>query len=61
MVITYDDDWRLADKIRAVGYEIDSVIDYKFSIIVIPKHKIDFLKNNGFSFAKNVLEEGVVL
>ena len=61
LVITSEDDWRLADKIRIIGYEIDDIIDYKLSIIVIPKKRIDYLQEYGFSFAKNVFTEGVAL
>lgn len=61
LVITAEDEWRLADKIRVIGYEIDDTIDYKLSIIVIPKKRIDYMQEYGFSFAKNVFTEGVAL
>lgn len=61
LVISYEDNWRLVDKIRIVGYEMDQVIDYKLSIIVMPKEKIDYLHEHGFSFAKTDFSEGVAL
>ena len=54
-------DWRLADEIRRTGYELDAEIDYKFSIIVIPEERFSFMKENRYSFAENVLNEGVAV
>jgi len=61
LVITSEDDWQLADEIRSIGYELDGDIDYRFSIIVIPKIRMNFLIKNGFSFARNLLKEGLEL
>ena len=61
LVVTKKNDWRLADEIRKIGYELDAEIDYKFSIIVIPEERFSFMKENRYSFAENVLNEGAVL
>lgn len=61
LVVTKKNDWRLADEIRKIGYELDTEIDYKFSIIVIPEERFSFMKENRYSFAENVLNEGVYI
>lgn len=61
LVVTKKNDWRLADEIRRTGYQIDSEIDYKLSIIVIPEERFSFMKEHKYSFAENVLTEGVAV
>lgn len=61
LVITSSDDWRMGDEIREIGYELDEEIDYRLSIQVIPESHINYLRNNGFQFIKNIESEGVVI
>jgi predicted nucleotidyltransferase len=55
------DDWKLRDKIRRLGYEFDEEIEYRFSILVLPESKFDYLKSNNFQFALNVLRDGILI
>lgn len=61
LVITHDDDWRLADEIRRTGYELDADIDYKMSIQVICQKRLRYLKAHRFQFAENIFSDGVVV
>lgn len=61
LVIIAQDDWRIGDKIREVGYESDESIDYKFSIQVIPESHIKYLEDHDFQFARNIEKDGVVI
>ncbi|MFP4563058.1 MAG: nucleotidyltransferase domain-containing protein [Spirochaetia bacterium] len=61
LVLINRDDWHLANQIRRVGYQIDSEIDYKLSIIVIPEERFSFMKKNKYSFAENIINEGVAV
>lgn len=55
------DDWKLRDKIRRLGYEFDEDIEYRFSILVLPESKFDYLQKNNFHFALNVLRDGILI
>ena len=59
MVITRDADWRLADQIRNIGYELDEPIDYRFSIVVISQARVRYMRENGFQFLRNVSADAV--
>lgn len=53
--------WKLGDKIRRIGYELDEEIDYKFSIIIISESEFQTLKDNKYQFYMNVLNDGVII
>ena len=57
LIIVKSDDWKLRDRIRRLGYEFDEEIEYRFSILVLPESKFDYLKSNNFQFALNVLRD----
>ena len=61
LVITKSNDWKRVDQIREIGYDMDNEIDYKFSIQVLPKSHIDYLRSKNFHFAKIIDTEGVWL
>ena len=61
LVLTTKNDWQLADQIRRIGYQLDSEIDYKLSIIVIPEERFLFMKKYKYSFAENIIDEGVAV
>ena len=61
MVITRENDWRLGDDIRKIGYELDEPLDYRFSIQVIPETRIKYMQENNFQFARNFLNDGITL
>ena len=54
-------DWKLGDKIRRIGYELDEEIDSKFSIIVLPESEFQTLKQNRFQFIQNVIRDEVLI
>ena len=45
LVITKSNNWKRVDQIREIGYDMDDEIDYKFSIQVLPKSHIDYLRS----------------
>ena len=55
------DDWKLRDKIRRLRYEFDEDIEYRFSILVLPESKLDYLQKNNFQFAVNILRDGILI
>jgi predicted nucleotidyltransferase len=59
LVIALSDDWRLHDRIRQVGYELDESIDHRLSIQVISETRFEYARERHFQFATSVLEEGV--
>lgn len=59
LVIAKSDDWRLFDRIRQVGYDLDEDIEYRLSIQVIPEIRFNQAKERHFQFATQVLEEGI--
>ena len=59
LVLTEFDDWRKADQIRSLGYEMDWSIGARLSIQVISKQHYAMLKNNRFEFASNVEKDAV--
>ncbi len=61
LITVKTDDWKLRDKIRRLGYEFDEDIEYRFSILVLPVAKFDYLQKNNFHFALNVLRDGILL
>lgn len=61
LIIIKTDDWKLRDKIRRLGYEFDEDIEYRFSILVLPETKFDYLQKNNFHFALNVLRDGILI
>ena len=54
-------DWKKADKIREIGYELDSDIEYKFSIRVVSQDHIKYLKQNNFQFIQNIERDGITI
>ena len=58
-VITRDLDWRLADEIRNIGYELDETIDYRFSIVVLPQARMRYLQEHDFQFLRNLSSDAV--
>lgn len=61
LIIIRSDDWKTGDRIRRIGYEMDEDIDYKFSIMVIPEKKFQYLQTNQFQFALNIIKDGILL
>lgn len=61
IVITNVSDWHIGDEIRKIGYNLDTAIDYKFSIQVIPESHIKYLLENKFQFMKNILNDGIAV
>ena len=61
LVISSDDDWRLSDAIRRVGYELDGDIGYKLSIQVISRDRLHYLKEHRFQFAENIFSDAVAV
>ena len=59
LVVTLSEDWRLGDRIRETGYDLDEDIDYRLSIQVVPKSHIVYLRENGFQFIKSVDLDGI--
>lgn len=59
LVITKSDDWRVGDAIRRIGYDLDSEIDYRLSIQVLPARHVNYLATNRFTFYRNIAREGV--
>ena len=59
LVITKSDDWRIGDVVRRIGYDLDSEINYKLSIQVLPAQHINYLADNHFIFYRNVVQEGI--
>ena len=59
LVVMRDEDWRLSDEIRQLGYELDDEIDSKFSIIVIPENRMEAMTRDGIQFIKNVSADAV--
>lgn len=54
-------DWKLGDKIRRIGYELDEEIEYKFSIIVLSESEFENQKREKYQFAHNVIRDGVMI
>lgn len=54
-------DWKLGDRIRRIGYELDEEIDYKFSIMILPDTEFESLKKKNYQFIVNVLKDGVLI
>ncbi|MEW5817076.1 MAG: nucleotidyltransferase domain-containing protein [Spirochaetota bacterium] len=50
LVVISAGDWRIADQIRTIGYELDEGIDYKFSIQVLPENRIKYMREHRFQF-----------
>jgi predicted nucleotidyltransferase len=61
LVITKSDNWKLADRIRRIGYELDDGINYKFSIQVIPENKINYMIEHHFQFIENVFTDAITV
>lgn len=61
LVITLSADWRQADVIREIGYNLDEAIDYKLSIQVMSKDHVDYLRKNNFQFINNVDRESIAV
>ncbi len=61
MVIISNNDWRIVDQIRNIGYDLDENIDYRFSIQVVPESHVKYLKDHNFQFIRNVEKEGIVI
>lgn len=53
--------WKLGDKIRRIGYELDEDIEYKFSILILPESEFQSLKEKNYQFILNVLKDGVLI
>lgn len=61
LVTTLSDNWKNGDEIRKIGYELDEEIYYKFSIQVLSKSHINYLKQNNFQFFKNIERDGIAM
>ena len=61
LVVTKNDDWKTGDRIRDIGYSLDSEIGYSFSIQVISQSHYDHLQQNGFHFIRNCEKEGILI
>ena len=61
LVVIRDDDWRVADRIREAGYDMDDSIDYRLSIVVVSRDHYERLKLGGYQFVRNVEADGVAV
>jgi predicted nucleotidyltransferase len=61
IVITNVNDWRLGDEIRKIGYSLDELLGYKFSIQAIPESRIRYMQENNFQFIRNILSDGIAV
>ena len=54
-------DWKIADKIRRIGYSLDAGIDYKFSILVVQNHNLEKMKKEKYQFGINLVNDGIIV
>jgi predicted nucleotidyltransferase len=61
LVVTPSEDWRLGDRIREIGYELDEEIGFTLSIQVISKNHFTYLRDKNFQFVKNIEQDGIAI
>ncbi|MEM7181716.1 MAG: nucleotidyltransferase domain-containing protein [Spirochaetota bacterium] len=61
LIVLANYNWKLGDKIRRIGYELDEEIEYKFSIIVLAEQKFENLKKEKYQFAQNIMKDGIAI
>lgn len=61
MVVVRSDDWRLWDKIREVGYELELENSLVLSIQVFSQEQIEYLQKIETAFMVNVEREAIAI
>jgi len=61
LVVVRSEDWKLADEIRDIGYELEIAHGVVLSIQVMGQRQYQELKGRGSTFVANVEQEGLAV